>query len=1038
MRKLFKFCLVIALFIFQVYSLFAQEFKNDWENPLVLGINKLPYHATLQLPSKQDECKEIISLDGIWKFFWAPTPDKRPVDFWKNEFDVSDWDDIVVPGNWQMQNWGIPIYTNSKYPFQKDAPNVTSEPPKDWFAYENRNPVGSYVKYIDITKQQLENNIIISFQGVKSAFYIWVNGVKVGYSQNSFSPAEFDITKFLHKGINKIAVEVYRWSDGSYLEDVDMWRFSGIFRSVQLWVRPIVHISDYAVKSELSDDFSKVSIKADIQICNVGKDNSNDLTAVFLINGKQISEKVGNIAKGDTVNIVINHIIDNPKLWSAEKPNLYPFAVELRNNRGKVIEHFDYHIGFRKIEIIGEVLKINGKNVKFRGVNRHDHHPRMGRTVDWNTCELDIRLMKQCNINFLRTTVYPHHPFVYELCDEYGLYVMDEAANESHGYGLGNSKMGDDPLWKNAHVDRAKALVMRDRNHPSIIIWSLGNEAGKGQNAKAMYETVTEIDSNRIPFYDSDRRFSAIYDDSYLYPDEMKNIAQNVKDKPFMMREYAHAMGNSVGNLKEYWDIIYNDSSICGAAIWDWADQGIAKPIDGSKLRFSDELLLKNDEFWAFGGDFGDKPNDGCFLINGIVAPDRKPHPQFYEVKYVYQPVHFYMIDNKYIKLVNRDYFTDLNEYDYCYQVLSNGKLMDDGKLKLHDDTIVIPHIDYNNSEILLNIYAKLKRKLNWAEKGFVIAQEQFILKDYNFETLSLDNTISNSNTNDSHMEGDLTIDSIQDSYIVKNHNAEVRIDKIGEMYSWILNGKQLIQKSLKPSFWKPVNDNQAAAKFAERTAPWKDAAQNRVLRSASVVKQNGLIRIKFDFKLILGPDYSILYSFDKYGNIQVEVEYVPNDESTNLPIIPRFGMNLHLQKDFKNIEYYGKGPWENYPDRMKAALIGVYDTSVEDFQTEYIHPQENGNRCEVRWIDFADENTKIRIQGLQPMCVSAWNYDENDLCVLHPYQINRGNFINVNLNLNIHGVGGTDTWGKRTLNQYTINPNKIYHFGFILSPVMN
>ena len=595
----------------------AQGAAPDWENPKVVGINKLPYHATLQLPSRQAECKEIVPLDGRWRFHWSRNPEERPVDFYRTDYDVSQWDSITVPGCWQMQNFGKPIYTNSKYPFQRNAPSVTGEPPQDWYAYDHRNPVGSYVTFINITREQLPQNLILHFAGVKSAFYVWVNGQRVGYSQNSMSPAEFDITGYVREGQNRLAVEVYRWSDGSYLEDIDMWRFSGIFRPVQLWVRPLTHISDYYVTATPNDDYSAASVCADVELCNTGRKRAKDLTVAFIIDGQEVTGRLQSLAAKDTTHVQLRCQLRQPRLWSAEKPDLYPFAVELRDRNGQTIEHFDYHLGVKRIDIVGEVFKINGRNVKFRGVNRHDHHPRMGRYVDDATCELDIRLMKQANINFLRTTVYPHTALIYELCDRYGLYVMDEACNESHGYGIGNKELGDDPLWQKAHVDRAASLVLRDRNHPSIVLWSLGNEAGAGINAD---------------FYDSDRRCSAIYDDSYLYPDEMKRVAERVTDRPFMMREYCHAMGNSLGNLQEYWDIIYADSTILGAAIWDWADQGLAKPIDGSPLHYSADLPLQPDEFWAYGGDFGDKPNDGRFLINGIVGPDRKPHPHYYEV----------------------------------------------------------------------------------------------------------------------------------------------------------------------------------------------------------------------------------------------------------------------------------------------------------------------------------------------------------------------------------------------------------------------
>ena len=431
----------VIFFLASVLAIQAQAQVHDWENPAVLGINKLPYHATLQLPSKEKECPEILSLDGQWFFHWSRNPEERPKNFYREDYNVSQWNKITVPGNWQTQGYGTPIYININYPFVKDRPRVTTEPPKDWTAYENRNPVGQYVTFVDVTETMMDMNLILHFGGVHSAFYLWVNGQKVGYSQNSMSPAEFDVTKYIRKGKNKLAVEVYRWSDGSYLEDQDMWRLSGIFRPVQLWVRPLVHISDYRVTAVPNADYSKATVRAKISLCNMGKKAAKNLKAVLNIgenHGDRHSvvwsqssllteEPVPMILSGDTATIELTCTIDKPLLWSAEKPNLYPFSVELEDNKGNTIEHFDYHFGMKRVEIVGEVFKINGKNVKLRGVNRHDHHPKTGRYVDDATYEEDIRLMKQANINFLRTSHYPDREYLYELCDRWGIYVMDEA-----------------------------------------------------------------------------------------------------------------------------------------------------------------------------------------------------------------------------------------------------------------------------------------------------------------------------------------------------------------------------------------------------------------------------------------------------------------------------------------------------------------------------------------------------------------------------------------------------------------------------------
>ena len=955
----------VLVVLVALLALQTQAQTHDWENPAVLGINKLPYHATLQLPSKQKECKEIISLDGQWLFHWSRKPEERPADFYKEDYDVSQWGKITVPGNWQLQGYGTPIYVNMNYPFAKDRPSVTSEPPKDWTAYENRNPVGSYVTFVDVTKDMLSKNLILHFGGVHSAMYLWVNGQKVGYSQNSMSPAEFDVTKYMRAGKNKIAVEVYRWSDGSYLECQDMWRLSGIFRSVQLWVRPLVHIADYKIEAIPNADYSQFTVNAKITVCNTSKKTAKDMLVQLQmacpeLYGVNVDPNHRNIANhcisklhaGDTTVVELTYHYDTPpRLWTAEKPWLYPFTLQLLGMKdSKNNEEFAYHFGVKKVEIVGEVFKINGKNVKLRGVNRHDHHPKTGRYVDNATYETDIRLMKQANVNFLRTSHYPDREYLYELCDKWGIYVMDEANHETHGYGYANKVMGEDLSFQKAHVDRAESLVKRDFNHPCVILWSLGNEGAQGPNIEAMYHKVKQLDTTRPAFYDSDRRYSDIWDDSYLYPDELKKNAQTVNDKPFMMREYAHAMGNSCGNLQEYWDVIYSDSSICGAAIWDWVDQGIEK--DGTYL---------------YGGDFGDKPNDGQFCLNGLLAPDRTPHPHYYEVQKVYQPLQFLREPDGTIRIVNRDSFTTVDEYDITYDTLRY------------------------DSEVVLNVSAHLKEDKPWAKKGFTIAREQFVLQAWNWKNKA------EVATSLYHKEKQET-----KSFTISGN----------ALTSWIVDGHEVLQAPLEPYFWKPENDNQSAAGFARRTAIWKEV-----------------------------KDVKVNYTIINEHSILVEVDYQP--AAQDRPVMPKFGMRMRLPANYTAITYYGRGPWENYPDRKRSAFLGKYQMPLSAYETDYLHPQDNGNRCDIRWFEISSAPAAVgspaartlRIEGCQPLCIRAWDYGEEDLeGVHHPSDIQHGRFVNLNIDANIHGVGGTDTWGKRTIPQYTIDGNQPHHYSFILS----
>lgn len=1004
MNNILRKSLPLILFS-SIFYANAQEHR-DWEDQNVIGINKLPYHSTLQLPSKEDECKEIVSLNGKWSFHWSKDPWSRPVEFYRNDYDVSDWDKIQVPGSWQMQNYDIPIYANAPYPFEKDKPRVTTEPKnKDWYIYYHRNPVGSYVTNIKVSAEMMKQNLILHFGGVKSAMYVWVNGEKVGYSQNSMGPAEFDITKYLHEGDNKLAVEVYRWSDGSYLEDQDMWRFSGIFRPVQLWVRPLAHISDYFVTADLAKDYKNATVNAVINLCNTGKKAASGLRARININGESVEQPVKAIAKGDTTKVSLSLAVANPKLWSAEKPNLYPYSIELVDKAGNVVEHFDYHLGFKRVEAVGEVFKINGKNVKMRGTNRHDHHPRTGRYVDNKTLELDIKLMKECNINSLRCSHYPDMPYLYEVCDRYGIYVMDEANQETHAYGLYNKEMGDDPNWKKAHVDRAIALVERDKNHPSVTIWSMGNEGGFGQNFEAMVNAAGAIDTTRLIFSDTDQRKNKIYDWSYPTPAQLKVQIEKNSDRPVFSREYAHAMGNSMGNFQEYWDVIYADSSAMGGYIWDWVDQGAIKTKDGSNLRFSSSLELQSDEFFAYGGDFGDLPNDGDFLLNGLIGANRKPNPHFYEVQYVYQPIDFKMDEKGNIIKINHDFFTELDEYDYTTEKVSEG------------------------SEELVNIYAKLKADKPWAKKGFVVARHQFETKPYTFPSAI---TASDEPVGKKRVIPAPTVSKNDNGIRLSGKNSSILIDNRGAICEWTVDGKNILHGPIEPYFWKPANANEIHNSYRKRLGAWEKATDYREVKSIESVVENGVAKVIAKFSLAVGADLSVTYCFNNNGEIQADVDYKPTAEE--IPNMPKFGMRMRVPASFNDIEWYGRGPWENYPDRKMSQFIGRYKLPLNQYLYDYTLPQDNGNRCDVRWFNISSGKKTICIEGLQPLCIRAWDYGEEDLAVAkHPYQIKRGEFVNINIDLNLNGVAGADGWGAKPLEQYTVKGNQPHKYSFIL-----
>lgn len=1011
----------------------------DWENPAVIGINKEKAHATFVLPSEKAGDSRVISLNGQWRFKWSPDPQSRPAEFYQQDYSTAQWDLIQVPGNWQLQGFGLPIYINMAYPFKQNPPRVTSEPPQSFYSYAHRNPVGSYCTAFKAPEVRQGQRVFLNFAGVESAFYVWLNGQKVGYSQGSMTPAEFDITPFILTGENKLAVEVYRWSDGSYLEDQDMWRLSGIFRDVDLLIRPAVYIQDFAVTAEPDASLlnARVAVRAAIE--NRSDKKSELLTVEAVISGGTVnltlSTEITPIAASSNHSISLETHLDDPLLWSAETPNLYDLRLNLKNADKEIVDTVHWRFGVKKVAVQGELFTINGQPVKLKGVNRHEHHPRLGRHVDRQTMIRDIELLKQANINMVRTSHYPNDSFFYELCDTYGLYVMDEANQESHGFGIGNTVLGDNPLWEAAHVDRAVSVVQRDKNHACVILWSLGNEGGRGRNFRAMAEAVTSIDSTRPVYCDSDRSVSAIYDEGYLSPERFKQLGQSISDRPVFQREYAHAMGNSVGNLQEYWDVIYADPGIVGAAIWDWVDQGIAKRIDGSPLRWDvhpESLTLRDNEYWAYGGDFGDRPNDGNFCINGLIGADRVPHPHYYEVQKVYQPILFELVsvDPLRIKVTNRYAFLSLDHVDLCYSFTANGHLRDSEILNLtsppgESSTLDIPRpawLESSSSDICLNLTAQLREPVLWAEKGFRVARDQFVLKPGVVEPLQA-------------VEGPLDVEETPQEICIRGDGFTVVVSKKnGALTSWMKDQNELLKGPLEPYFWKPANDNQKRNGYSERLGPWKTAAANRIVKQINAAKEDGLVVVHCLMDLPeIGAEYALDYTVNRRGRIEVRAEYQPR--KTSIPLMPKFGMRMQIQDQFSHIAWYGRGPFENYPDRKTAAMAGLYECDLEQFITDYVAPQDNANRCDVRWFSLADSSgNRIHVTGLQNICFRAWPYTEADLeKAKHPYELPTREMINVNIDLNIHGVGGNDSWGARTLDKYTIDGNKPYCYAFIL-----
>jgi beta-galactosidase len=1040
--------LVFTIFILIVIGNINAQIIPDWENPDVNGINKEQPHAYSFLMEEKSNNTLIQSINGIWKFKWSPDPQSRPVDFYSGSYSTENWDNILVPGNWELQGFGTPIYINIAYPFKPDPPKVTSEPEKYFTSYLQRNPVGSYCTTFTIPENWNNKLVFLNFGGILSAMYLWVNGQKVGYSENSMSPAEFNITNYIHKGENKLAVEVYRWCDGSYLEDQDIWRMSGIFRDVDLIARPKTFICDFFVKAipEATFDNASISIKLDIEnhsLQDVKRLHVDAEVSGYSSDGNFIdisfTGKVKEIQHSKYASLELKSFIQKPKLWSAETPDLYHLTLKIKNNKNEILDKAECYFGVRKIEVRGDLFYINGKAIKLKGVNRHEQHPRTGKHVSRETMIRDLELMKQANINMVRTCHYPGDPLFYELCDKYGFYVMDEANQESHGFGIGNKIIGDNPEWKKSHVERAVSLVQRDKNHACVIFWSLGNEGGHGQNLMAMADTIKKIDNSRLVYSDTQRDVSAIYDEGYLHPADLKKLGETMKDKPVFLREYLHVMGNSGGNLKEYWDVINSDSSLTGAAIWEWVDQGLAKKKDGSPLKLPehpDDYTLIDDEFWAYGGDFGDSPNDGNFCIKGLVSSDRNPYPHYFEVRKVYQPINFQLINDKQIKVrvTNHHDFLSLRDFDFEYEYTLNGKSVKKGKFQCDSilpwasSDIHIPSLqaaDTISAEICLNIYARLKETTLWAEVNFCVAREQFVIKPFVWKPIIPSGKPFLINESPTQIE--LKTDT---SSIVLGKND-------GALLSWKVNQEELLQGKLEPYFWKTPNDNQKHSGYAQELIKWKDAAEKRVVKNIEISKQSNLVSVKFDMYLpTIGAGYNLQYQLNGNGQIQVEATYTPHCDT--IPLIPKFGMRVRIPEDYNTISWYGRGPWENYPDRKTGSLIGLYNLKLKNFITHYPAPQDNANRCDVRWFSFSTQNNNgIKITGLQPLCFRAWPYTEEDLeNTWHDYQLPTHDFINLNIDLTIHGVGGDDTWGAKTMEKYTIPGDNSYTYGFILEYV--
>ena len=1032
--------LVILVWISASCQLLAAA-QPDWENEQVVGRNKEPGRATAfpypdrgsALLATREATPFQLSLNGKWKFCWSSDPGSRPVDFFEPEYDVDAWAEIPVPNNWQMHGYGTPVYSNIPYPFKKDPPRVMGEPPRDFTNFTARNPVGSYRKTFQVPSEWKARQVFLQFDGVDSAFYLWINGRQVGYSQGSRTPAVFNITKYLEDGPNVLAAEVYRYCDGSYLEDQDFWRLSGIFRDVYLWSTHDLHIRDFFVHTGLDDEYENATVSVDVDVRNFADTAQSFTVAAEMIDGdgqtvfKEISAS-SEVKPDGTTELKLSKSISGPAKWSAEQPNLYRLLLSLKDASGKVVEVTTCNVGFREVEIRDGFLLVNGQRIYLKGVNRHEHDPITGHTVTVESMIRDIELMKQFNINAVRTSHYPNDPRWYGLCDRYGLYVIDEANIESHGMGYGRESLAKDPAWKTAHLDRVQRMVERDKNHPSVIIWSMGNEAGNGVNFYAAYDWMKVRDPSRPVQYEraESERNTDIRCPMYARINQIVGYATGNPDRPMILCEYAHAMGNSVGNLQDYWTAIETHDHLQGGFIWDWVDQGLTgdKPVP----------LGRGKTFFTYGGDFGDRPNDGNFCINGLIQPDRQPNPHLWEVKKVYQhiKVHAEEPAARRLKVENKYHFTNLDEFEATWVLRSDGEEVQSGTLGRLDvapqtsKDIVVPFQQpFDSGECLLTVSFVLADEKSWAPKGHRVAWDQFV-------TLGVAPPLKLMGLGEAPR-----LKTTDDSFAVAGDGFSVTIGReSGDLESYRVDGVELLAEPLAPNFWKAANDNQMRNGYANRLGPWRNAAANAALVSSNAKQIDGVVQVTSEYRLpVADADYVVTYRIATDGRVGVTATYKPQKEA--VPLLPRFGMKMAVPKKFSQVGWYGRGPQETYWDRKTGGEIAIYESTVDDWVFPYVRPQDTGNRTDVRWMTLADENgVGLRIEGGSPLSMSAWPYTIADVeGAMHPHDLPRCDFNTVFVDLRLHGVGGDNSWGARTHDEYTIPGNKPYGYAFTLLP---
>ena len=1051
------------LFVFSVWMISCTRYTDYsnvpfeegnppvWEDQAVFQVNKMEPHAHfIPFASKEQALAEdkwespmLQSLNGTWQFHLSQNPSERPYWFFKNDFDTRNWDEIEVPSNWEVVGFDYPIYTNVKYPHDRTPPVIQ----------DHYNPVGSYKRTFTIPSGWEGKEVIIHFGAVSSMLNLWINEQYVGYSEDSKTPAEFNITSYLKEGENTLSAEIFRWSDASYLEDQDFWRLSGITRDVYLVARNPQHIQDFRVGSALDKTYTHGQFHLEVELAN----NENAVVEAVLYDGDEVVREFSeNTGKG-IVSFEVE--ISNVKKWSAETPNLYQLIITLKNDEG-IIEVLKQDVGFRTIEIKDAQLLVNGQYVYLKGANLHEHHPVTGHVQDKETVLLDIKIMKEHNLNAVRTSHYPQPELWYELCNKYGLYIVDEANIESHGMGYGEESLAKDESWKEAHLYRTKNMFERDKNQPCIIIWSLGNEAGNGVNFYATYDYLKSVDTTRPVQYERAglERNTDIFCPMYMGIGGMERFAKEVADRPLIQCEYAHAMGNSVGNLQDYWDVIEKYPVLQGGFIWDWVDQG---------------LLTTNDageEFWAYGGDFGPDtvPSDGNFCLNGLVNPDRGVKPHLLEVKKVYQYIGFNPVNLKSgtISVTNKFAFINLSKFDFTWEVTGDGKVIDNGKLNdlnLNPGESENVTIDFAldaqpGVEYFLNIKAKLREDWSLVAAGTELAAEQFELPVF----------VPAPKVNVAEMPP-LTTNESGDVVTVTGEGFSVSFStKEGVITSFKKGDVEFIQSGLVPNFWRAPIDNDFGNNLHKRSRVWREAGKTRQVNAVTInkngegVQEGGRNRnittaggkneaeVIFDFDLVNEAGekiakYRTQYTVYGSGDVVVSNHFQMTEEK--LPEIVRMGMNLIMPRKFDQMTWLGRGPQESYVDRKTSAFVGLYSGSVAEQYWEYLRPQENGNKTDVRWMTITDgSGNGLFFEGMPLLEVSAHHNLQEDFESMertdgrqiegvpvvnrHTTDVKPRDLTSVNIDFMQMGVGGDNSWGAWTHDQYRLT-EKEYSYSF-------